>query len=347
MAEIRRFPALRHLRSESTSFIAYHRSGRLASSGRGLAFWFVPFAASIVEVPCDDRDLPFLFHGRSSDFQDVVTQGVVTYRVVDPLKVAERVDFTIDLNTGAYRKTPLDQVAQILTQLSQEMVLGYMTQMPLRDLLSAGVDPVRERIQTGLAVDPGLESAGLNVVSVRVAAVAPTAELEKALQTPTREAIQEQADVATFQRRALAVEKERAIQENELQTQIELTRRQEALIRQKGQNERLKANEQAEAAAIAAKAEAERRRLDSDTQAGSIRVVEQARVEAEREKMQIYREMPLGVLLGLAAQELAEKLQTIEHLNITPDLLGPLFTGFVEAGARYLDGRPELPVRQD
>ena len=41
---------------------------------------------------------------------------------------------------------------------------------------------------------------------MRVAAVAPTAEMEKALQQPTREAIQQNADEATFQRRALAVE---------------------------------------------------------------------------------------------------------------------------------------------
>ncbi len=37
--------------------------------------------------------------------------------------------------------------------------------------------------------------------------------LEKALQVPTREAIQQQSDVATFERRALAVESERAIRE--------------------------------------------------------------------------------------------------------------------------------------
>ena len=51
---------------------------------------------------------------------------------------------------------------------------------------------------------------------MRVAAVAPTSEMEKALQQPTREAIQQDADEATFRRRALAVEKERAIAENEL-----------------------------------------------------------------------------------------------------------------------------------
>lgn len=71
---------------------------------------------------------------------------------------------------------------------------------------------------------------GLDIVAVRVGAVKPIADVEKALQIPVREAIQQEADVATFRRRAEAVEKERAIQENELQNQIELARREANLI---------------------------------------------------------------------------------------------------------------------
>ena len=38
--------------------------------------------------------------------------------------------------------------------------------------------------------------------------------------------------------------------------------------------------------------------------------------------MKIYGALPSSVLVGLAARELAGKLNTIEHLNITPELLG-------------------------
>ena len=61
-----------------------------------------------------------------------------------------------------------------------------------------------------------MQELGLHLVAVRVADVSPAAEMEKALRQPTREKIQQQADEATFERRALAVEKERAIAENEL-----------------------------------------------------------------------------------------------------------------------------------
>jgi hypothetical protein len=41
--------------------------------------------------------------------------------------------------------------------------------------------------------------------------------------------------------------------------------------------------------------------------------------------------MPPTVLLGLAARELAGKLDTIEHLNVTPDLLASALGEFRRA----------------
>src|SRR2546430_8800219 len=81
MAEIRSFLLWRHLRAEPTNWVAYFKNGRRRRSERGLAFWFAPLGASIVEVPLDDRELPFLLAGRSADFQDVHVNGVVTFRV--------------------------------------------------------------------------------------------------------------------------------------------------------------------------------------------------------------------------------------------------------------------------
>src|SRR6185436_11517306 len=115
-----------------------------------------------------------------------------------------------------------------------------------RAVLAEGMDHVCEKIREGFAAHAALAEMGIAIVAVRITGVAPTADLEKALQTPTRESIQQQADEATFARRALAVEKERAIQENELQNKIELSKRQELLIGQEGQNQRRLAQESVE-----------------------------------------------------------------------------------------------------
>jgi regulator of protease activity HflC (stomatin/prohibitin superfamily) len=343
MATITRLFGFRHLRSEPSAHVLHHRRGAPVRSGRGLAFWFWPLSASIAEVPCDDRDETFLFHGRSRDFQDVTAQGVITYRVAKPEVLAARVDFALDLDTGRYRKTPLEQLSQLLIQAAQQHAWAYLAATPVRELLADGVERVRERIATGLTADANLAAMGLEIVAVRVAGVAPTAELEKALQAPTHESIHQSADEAMFARRALAVEKERAIAENELANQIELARRETELIAQKGANERDRERGEAEAKQIAAAAKAERERTESAARADGIRTVEAARVGAERERMDIYRLLPAHVLVGLAAQELARKLEKIEHLSVAPELLSPLLTKLLRAGTQHLEGAATMP----
>ena len=327
MAEIRKFWVARHLRAEPTSWIACFKNGRQRCAGRGLAFWFLPLGTSLVEVPMDDRELPFLLAGRSADFQDVHVNGVVTYRVAEPELVAERVDFSIDPATGRFRGEPLDKLAVIVRELAQELAGAWVARASLRALLDAGIDVVRDEIQRGLTAAPGIAALGLEIVATRVASVKPTAEMEKALQMPTRERIQQEADEAIFRRRALAVEKERAIAENELANRIELARREKQLISEEAENSRSRATGLAEAQQIEAAAEAER-----------TRTVESARAEAEQARIAIYRDLPPAVLLGLAARELAGKLDTIEHVNITPDLLAAFAAEFRKPGLPPIEG---------
>ncbi len=117
---------------------------------------------------------------------------------------------------------------------------------------------VRERIAAGLGAEPRLPATGIEVVAVRVMAIRPEPEVERALRTPAREQIQQEADKATYERRAVAVERERAIAENELDSQIELARREEQLVDQRGTNTRREAEEHAAADGVRAEAEATR-----------------------------------------------------------------------------------------
>ncbi len=337
MSEIRKFGPLRHLRAEPTTWVLFYKNGKMKKSGRGLSFWFGPLGASVVEVPLDDRELPFLLAGRSADFQDVHVNGVVTFRVDEPELLASRLDFSIDTRSGRFNSEPLDKLAIVVRELGQELAGSFVARAPLRALLDQGIDVIRDEIQRGLVAAPGLTSLGLEIVATRVASVKPTAEMEKALQMPTRERIQQDADEATFGRRALAVDKERAIAENELGNQIELARREEQLIAQRGQNEKKRITDDAANKRIEAEANARNVKLNSEAQAESIRVLELSRVNAERERMEIYRSLPPAALMGLAARELAGKLQTIEHLNLSPDLLGSLLERVLGAQARKLE----------
>jgi regulator of protease activity HflC (stomatin/prohibitin superfamily) len=321
MAEIRSLPFVRHLRANPTAYVVRYSKGRPVARGPGLAFWFRPLSTAAVEVPVDDRELQLLFHGRSSDFQDITVQGAITYRVEEPETLASRVDFTLDLEHGRHVGSPLEQLAGLLTQIAQGFVWGYLAATPLATLVTDGVQEVERRLAEGFASDGRLRQLGVAVVSVNVLALRPTPELERALQTPELERVQAHADRATFERRAAAVEQERAIAENELQNRIELARREESLVDQERQNRRKRAETEAETTEIGTRAEA-----------GRIAALSAADVEGERARMDVYTTVPLGVLHALALRELAANAPAIEHLAVTPDLLAPLVQRLAGAG---------------
>ena len=263
--------------------------------------------------------------------------------MTDPETLATRIDFGIDLATGLHAKTPLDQIAARLTGLAQQHTSSVMATTPLRELVADGVDRLRARIGEGLDADASVAEMGLAIASVRVGAVQPSAEVEKALAAPTRERIAADADEAAFARRAAAVDKERAIAENELANKIELARRESDLVGQEGANERKKATEMSAAAKIAADGKAEIRKIAAEADAEAIRLVQSERNAAESDRIAVYRDLAPAVLMGLAAREFAGKIETIEHLNLTPDLLGTLFSDLLAAGTRRLEaGTPEV-----
>lgn len=324
MADITKTMFLRHLRANPTAHVRHLRKGNLAHDGAGQAFWFRAMTAAISEVPVDDREQPLLFHARTIDFQDVTVQATITYRVVDPAVTAARIDFGIDPDVGTWRGRPLEQLGGLLTELAQQHALDLLATMTLPRALADGMAAVRHRITSGLTGDPRIADTGLAIIDVRVVALRAEPDVERALQTPMREEVQQDADKATFGRRALAVERERAIAENELQNQIELARREEQLVAQKGQNERKRATEQAAAGRINAEAQAEAQRLLADAQADATRAVGTAEADAETARLAAYRDLEAATILGLAVKELAGNLPAIGTLNLTPDVLTPL-----------------------
>lgn len=356
MADIRRYPFFRHLRAEPSTHVLHYRRGRLVRSGRGLAFWYRPMVSGLAELPLDDREQPFLFVGRTIDFQEVNVQGAITFRVADPETLAQRVDFSIHVDKGTWLAEPMAQLQAIVTQLAQQSAFAYLAHKPLRTVLQEGVEELRERIEAHLRGGEELAGMGLELVSVRIARVAPTAELEKALQAPTRELLQQAADEALFQRRALAVEKERAIAENELQNKIELARREQNLIQQEGANERHRHEELAAARRIEIEANVQMQRVQATTDAEVVRtkaaadaeavdLVDQAKNRAEAMRLEAYGKLPAGVVLGLALRELAGKLRHIDRLSLGNDGIGGLLADLLQAKAAQPQGAVRVEGR--
>ncbi|MEU8761561.1 SPFH domain-containing protein [Streptomyces sp. NPDC048659] len=334
MADITRRAGWRHLRSAPTVHIRHQRGGRIVHDGAGLSFWFRALSAALSEVPVDDRELSMSFHARTADFQDVSVQSTVTYRITDPGAAAGRLDFSVDPDTGVWRGTPLEQIAGLLTESAQQHALDVLARIPLAEALVDGVAAVRERMAAGLAAEPRLPDTGIEVVAVRVVALRPEPEVERALRTPARERVQQEADRATYERRAVAVERERTIAENELASKIELARQEERLVEQRGVNARREAEESAAADAVRAEAEAARTVRLARAEAEAAREVGAARAEAQTAWLRAHADVPAATLHALAATRAAEQLPRIEHLTLSPDVL----TGLLARLGRGADG---------
>ncbi|OAA18111.1 SPFH domain-containing protein [Frankia sp. EI5c] len=337
MADISRAPFLRHLRGTPTAYVRHLSGGKTRHEGVGLSFWYRPRTAVISEIPVEDRELPLLFHARTSDFQDVAVQATVTYRVAAPALAASRLDFGIDPETGAWRSSPLEQLGGLIVETAQQHAFDLLAHTTLTGALVDGVPAIRQRIAAGLMADERLSATGVAVVGVRVVAIRPEPELEKALRTPTREQVQAEADRATYGRRALAVEQERRIAENEMQNQIELARREEELVTRRGANERRAATEKAAAGRIAVEAQAEHAQLTAAGAAAATRLAAAARAEeierigsaeasAERARVEALHGLDNRAAMTLAVRDLAGRLPDIQALTITPDVLSDLLS---------------------
>ncbi len=341
MASIFKIGPFSHLRADPNEHILHYRRGRLIRQGPGLAYWFNSLSAAIAQVPVEDCETTFMLRERTSDFQEVAVQCTLVYRISNPEAASARLNFTLILNKGVWKERPLERLANYWSQRVQQPARSYLTTVPVVEAVQNGAEKVRQAIRDSLDGDEELIAMGLTVVDVQIIKVAPMADLEKALQTPTREAIQQKADEAVFERRAMAVEKERAIKENELATQIELAKQREHLIEQEGANRLRQVRQEAEAEKTKleaeldrgeqrAKAEAEQIKVRTAGEAEAKGMLATVEAEADAKRVAVWKEAPSRVILGLALQGFAEHIQQIQHLNVTPDLLSQALTQFAQ-----------------
>ena len=308
--------------------------------GAGIAYWFSPLSAAIAMLPIEDCQSTFVLNEHSADFQSIKVQSTITYRIADAEKAAARFNFSLSIDHGAWLEQPLDRLAGVLAQRALPVVRKLIAAQTLEAVLQHGSEQVREAVSKALTTDPEIAAMGLQLVNLVIDQIVPSAELEKALGTPMREAVQARADEAQFQRRAQAVEKERAIKENELATELELERRQQELIQKRGENALLQAQQEAASQRTQVEAAIERARMQTDAAALQTRINAQAQADAQQllatqaaaamqQRHDIWASTPATAATAMAMTELAGKLTTIGHLNITPDMLGQSFTQFL------------------
>ncbi len=310
---------IRYLKAPPTTYVLQYKRGRLRREGAGLAFFYWVRTSVLVGVPVGSKDLPFAFQEATADFQTVTVQGQLTYRVVDPKRLAALLDYSLDAR-GQHASEDPDKLDERLLAILQTRVRSQLAGRDLRASLAA-TESLGGEVHASLRGAEEVKTLGLEVLGLQILGVRPTPEAARALEAETREALQRRSDEAIYARRRAAVEEERKIKESELETEkaVEEKRR---LIRETQMQADI-AIEMQRAALIDQRVENERK--DADAKAHAIRVVVAPLAELDWRKLMLL--VPQGDArqsIAMAFQELAANAQRIGELNMSPDLLRSL-----------------------
>jgi hypothetical protein len=160
-----------------------------------------------------------MFSVTSADFQDLTVQGQVTWRNTDARRVAELLNYTLDERTGRYVSEDPEKFPQRVVNEIQVLVRGLLAKLPLRQALGAS-DALVDQVIHGLKASNLCRSLSLEFLSLVILGIKPTPEMARALEAEAREQLLRESDQAIYARRNAAVEQERTIKENELNTEI-------------------------------------------------------------------------------------------------------------------------------
>ncbi|HEU4647739.1 MAG TPA: SPFH domain-containing protein [Gemmatimonadales bacterium] len=311
---------LAYMKAAPTTYVLHYQRGRLRREGPGLAFPYFRPSATIVAIPLASSGAPFVFAEITADFQTVTIQGQLTYRIADPRRLSALLDYSIRPN-GSYASDDPEKLPERLIQTLQILARAAVQRRSLRDVLVSS-DALLQEVLGAARTAPSVVMLGVEILGLSILAVKPTPEIGRALEAEAREGLQRQSDEAIYARRNAAVEQERRIKENELNTEIAVQEKQRQI--RETQMAADIAVEQQRGALIERRSENERK--DADARAYALRAtLEPVRDVDWRTLMAVgATSADPKLMIALAFRELAENAAKIGEVNVTPDLLRSL-----------------------
>lgn len=328
---------IKYISFDAMTHVIHYKNGHVVQEGRGLSFFYFAPSSSIAAIPLGSNDLPFIFAETTRDHQSITIQGQVSYKVADAKQLALLLDFTVD-GRGIYKKNDLEKLNQRIINEAQTATASYIHGIGLKDAIRSA-KAIEEQIRTGIKGSAAIAALGVEVLAVNVLAVKASPEMARALETETRERLQQEADQAIYERRNFAVEQERKIKESELNTEIAVEEKRKQIAEkvmesdvQKAENDR-KLRELQVQADIAVE---DQRKMLIDQKTANERKEADAQGYVLETTLKPYKEMDWRMLMALrgeqdarsniamAFRELAENAGKVGTLNISPELLEQL-----------------------
>lgn len=325
---------IKHIKFDSMTYVLHFKNGNIKREGRGLSFFYFAPNSSIAAIPMGSNDLPFVFNESTNDYQTVTIQGQISYKINNPKTLADVLDFTVQDN-GQYKKNDIEKLNQRIINEAQTATSAYIHGIKLKEAIRSA-KAIEENITEGLKSSTAIGMLGIEILGANILAIQATPEMARALETETREKLQQEADQAVYERRNFAVEQERIIKESELNTEIAVEEKQKQIAEKKMESEVQKADNQRKLREMKLEAD-----ISVENQRKSLieQKTENDKKEAETKGYVIettlkpYRDMDWKTLtalnnnsdprfnISLAFRELADNADKIGNLNISPDLL--------------------------
>lgn len=330
---------LKFIKSNPTTHLIAFRGGRIVRQGAGLSLLYYAPITSLVAVPIQSREAPFVFEKVTSDFQTVTVQGQLSYRIADAERIAHSLNFTLCPGGKGYESDEPEKLHERVVAVAQVAIQRLVHESPLTEAIrSAG--PFAARALRDLRESTELSALGIEMQGLAILAIKPTPETARALEAKAREAILLEADTAIYARRNAAVENERAIKQSELDTEVAVeqkkrviretqmdaeasVRRRKAQLREADLTANIQLEEQRKQLV---QANGENTRTAAEADAFRIGASIKALQSADPRLIQalVSVGMEPRQLIAQAFGGLAERAEKIGQLNLSPDLLQTL-----------------------
>lgn len=307
----------KHYKFQPNEYVLVMKKGKVIKQGVGLSFFCNTLNTGMAVVPTVSFDTFFAFDDvLTSDFQRINIQGDISYIIRDYEKVAGMIDFSYTSESEYEgKKVEAKQVmGKRITNLAKTSVSKFVNARDVKAVIHAQ-EELAAFLSEEMTSNEAIKELGLEVVTVSILAVSPSLETQKALESATREQILQQQDNAIYKRRNAAIEQERIVKENELNTEIKVAEKEH-------ENEMLRQKNALEEVELESKVT--KKKADARAYANEVVLKVMEAVDKDILLAILLSGMDSKTLIAKAFNSLAENTDKIGNLNISPDLLETL-----------------------
>lgn len=336
--------AIRFKKFQPTEYVRVIRNGRTVKEGLGLTLLYSDIQTSILLLPATALDASFAFDELiTADYQSVFVQGAVTYVIEDFKQAGKMADFSYKWECGTRFGAALELFNKRINNVINTIVIREIGKKEIRQVIQMA-DEMAGIILENLRQDETMINLGIRILNVNVLGIVAKPETRKALEAAAREEILKEQDDAIYKRRNAAIEQERLIKENELNTEMKVAQKEQEIkerklerklaLEEKEKDRRIKMRntemeekiklEERNKEFVELETENNRKRAEEQAFAAAAMIKAYENANVALIEACALANMDPKTLMAKAFMELGENAGKIGTLNMTPDLLAAI-----------------------